>query len=178
MAPSLGLRRRTSWWLALLALLTALLLFLALRVGRRPDSASREPTLTRAEIERKQGGETTGAAGPPCTSHVSCAEGALCTRGHCVSITPRTTECRDAMVRFARGTVELSSHADAAVELTARCLKANHTPALAIEPSSDPSRSAHDNEQLTQTRRAAVRRALEQRGITADRLTEIGLPPE
>jgi outer membrane protein OmpA-like peptidoglycan-associated protein len=176
MAQSLGLRKRASWWLGLLGLLIGVLLFLLFMKERRPKSASRETTTTGAEVRPHAGAEVIGAAGPACASHTSCAAEQLCTRGHCEPITARTTECRDAMIRFASGATELSSSAELAVERAARCLKANRTPQLAIEPSNDPNLSKQGNERLTETRRSNVRHALEQRGITSERLTEIGLP--
>jgi outer membrane protein OmpA-like peptidoglycan-associated protein len=173
---SLGLRRRSAWWLGLLGLMGVLALFLSLRAGRRPeDVAGRETTITKAELARDQGVTVSGAAGAACSSHAGCADGALCTRAHCEPITLATTECRDARVRFARGVAELSSTADVTVERTARCLKANHTPLLAIEPSTDTRLSTEENDRLTDLRRSAVRRALEQRGVAADRLGAVGL---
>lgn len=114
-----------------------------------------------------------GAAPPACTTHASCAEATLCTRGRCEPITPATTECRDAMIRFARGATTLSSSAEVAVEGAARCLKANREPALSVEPSRDSSRSAEENEALTTARVDSVRHALEQRGVAPERARSI-----
>jgi outer membrane protein OmpA-like peptidoglycan-associated protein len=121
--------------------------------------------------------ELTGAAGPACASHASCAEGALCTRGRCDPITAQTTECRDVLVRFARGTVALGSSAEDTVERLARCLKAERTPTVTIEASDDPSRSKEDNAAVTKTRFATVRQGLEQRGVPPDRIDAVRLVP-
>lgn len=167
--------RASAWWMALVAGLVGVFAALAFLADRRPDAAPRETTTTRAEIAREAGVEVSGAAGAPCASHISCAEGALCTRGACAPITNATTECRHVMVRFARGTSVLSSVALGEVERAARCLAANREVALSIEPSSDVSRTSQENEALTVGRRAAVRAALDERGVSRDQLKALGL---
>ena len=153
-------RARSSWWLGVLGLLAFVALFVVTRAHRRPDTASRETTTTGAEAPG------TGAAGPACEEHTSCGADELCTRGRCAPITALTTECRSVTVRFARGADELSSTAEVALERFARCRRAGRQPALSIEPSLDPARTADENDALTSTRHAVVRRALEARGLT------------
>jgi hypothetical protein len=124
-------------------------------------------------MERDVDAPITGAAGAACTSHVGCALGDLCVRGHCAAITPQTTECRTANIRFARTTAELSSVAEMTVERAARCIKAGSSPTISYEESSDPLTTTEDNEALSRARRGNVRTALEKRGVpaeTADKL--------
>jgi outer membrane protein OmpA-like peptidoglycan-associated protein len=175
MAEARSRLRSSAWWVALVAGLVGVLVTLVFFAQRRPESAGRETTTTRAEIAREAGVQVMGAAGSPCASHISCAEGALCTRGSCEPITSATTECRHVMVRFARGTSALSSFAQAEVERVARCLQAHRDVALSIEPSSDVSRTSNENEALTIDRRAAVRDALDQRGVSREQLKAVGL---
>ena len=175
MTQSRGLRKKAGWWLATAVVLAGVALFVVLMKSRRPESASRETTTTRAELAADAGIVLPGAAGPACESRATCAKGALCTRGRCEVITSRTTECRDVMVRFPRGASELSSSAGDAVERAARCLSADRQPTIAIEPSNDPSRSPGDNEALTKARVSAVKRALDQRGVAPERLEKTGV---
>lgn len=167
--------RIASWGLGVVAVLAVILLLLLFMKERRPDSASRETTTTRAEIAADSGVEVTGAVGPACARHANCSDSALCTRGRCVEITSATTECRDAMVRFARWATELSTSAENEVDRAARCMKANRDPTLAIEPSRDPTLPPERNAELTEARRSTVIRALEQRGVPRERLNAMGL---
>jgi outer membrane protein OmpA-like peptidoglycan-associated protein len=167
----LGLRRRASWWLGILAVFAGVLAFsLFMKWRRPPGSASRETTTTGAELESGGKSDLPGGAGPACESHAACAKGALCTRGRCAPITSRTTECRQVMVRFARGTSTLSSAAENEVERATRCFEANREPTVVIEPSSDPTGSREQNEALTKARVSTVRNAIEQRGVAPERL--------
>lgn len=174
MAEGRSRLRSSAWWIGLVLGLIGVFIILVFFAQRRPESASRTTT-TRAEIARDAGIMVMGAAGAPCASHISCAEGSLCTRDHCEPITTATTECRHVMVRFARGTPALSSFALADVERAARCLRADRNVALSVEPSSDVSRTSHENEDLTIARRAAVRDALDQRGVSREQLKALGL---
>jgi outer membrane protein OmpA-like peptidoglycan-associated protein len=171
-----GLRARVALWLGFFWLLAAVVLVIVLE-GRRREALRGEATTTGAELGRGSDAALTGAAGPACDGHASCAKGALCTRGRCEPITATTPECRDAIVRFARGTSEISSTAEAAIEGAARCFDADREPTVAVEPSRDPSRSARENDELTEARVVAVRRALEQRGVAPERLSP-SLPPD
>ncbi|MBX3191891.1 MAG: OmpA family protein [Labilithrix sp.] len=162
--------RGAAWWMALAGALAALLgiiLLLFLLTRLRPERAGVETTLTAADAG-------TGAAGPPCEAHATCAAGALCTRGRCAPITPETTECRSALIRFARGATELSASAEGEIERAARCALTRHDMRLAIEPSIDAARSPRENEDLTKARQSAVRRALERRGVSPERLRAMG----
>ena len=164
-----------SWTLATLGGIAVVLVFVAFRAWRRPESASRETTLSRAELARDSGKEVPGGAGPACAGHAACAQGALCTRERCRPITAATTECRSVTVRFPRTNDELTASADAAVERLARCIAAGREPAVGIEPSRDPAKGTEANELHTKARVSAVRRALEQRGIAAERWNPAGL---
>lgn len=181
MAQTRGLRQAVLW-AALFGLLVSLVAFLFVMEGRRSRAArrreaeeSRPTTLTSAEVQPESVAPNTGAAPPACTAHVDCARGALCTRGRCATITPRTTECREVMIRFASGAADLSSLAEVEVERTARCIEAGREPTVEIEPSTDSARSAGDNERVTNAREAAVRRALEQRAVSPERLRALRL---
>jgi len=151
MTQSRGLRKKAGWWLATAVVLAGVALFVVLMKSRRPESASRETTTTRAELAADAGIVLPGAAGPACESHATCAKGALCTRGRCEVITSRTTECRDVMVRFPRGASELSSSAGDAVERAARCLSADRQPTFALP---GRQRGAHEGASLRRQARA------------------------
>ena len=168
MTESRGLRSKAGWWLATLVVLAGVLAFALVRKDRRPDSATSEATTTAAEL----GGDAGGGAGAACETHATCAAGNLCTRGRCAPITAATTECREAKVRFARGTSALSSSAEAAIEGAARCFNAERAPRVLIEPSRDPTLDPDMNEALTEERVETVHRALDQRGVAREKLEE------
>jgi hypothetical protein len=169
--------RRAVLWIGVVGLAVGTMALAIVLLRPRPRAArAPETTITQGEMPRASA-RPTGAAPPACTTHVDCAGGALCTRGRCEPITTATTECRDVLIRFARGARELSSSAEAAVEGAARCLEANRLPVLRIEPSRERDRSTEANDELTNARVSLVRRALEQRGVAPDRVPELRLLP-
>ena len=183
MAKARGLRQAVLW-AALFGLLAGMVAFLVVMEGRRTSAArrreaeeSRPTTLTSAEVQPESVAPNTGAAPPACTTHVDCAGGALCTRGRCASITTRTTECRDVVIRFASGASELSSAAEVEVERAARCIHADRDPHVLIEPSTAADRSSDDNAKLTDARITAVWRAFEQRSVAPARVRPLGSAP-
>ncbi|MBX3190893.1 MAG: OmpA family protein [Labilithrix sp.] len=159
-------KRGIVWLVGLVAVVAGVALIVLWMKARRPEGASRETTLTGADVER----HAQAPAGAACATHASCAEGSLCARGRCEPITEATPDCGSVEVRFAEGVADLSPSADVEIERAARCLKAHRDPRLAIEPSSDANISAGENDAITLARLSTVHRALQARGVPAERL--------
>lgn len=155
----------------LFVVLGFVLVFALFRGIARPPETAQETT-TGAEMEATVDAPP-DTPNPMCTSHVGCEEKDLCTRGRCEPITSRTTECRSAMVRFARTTAELSSVAQMTVERAARCIKAGRSPTIVFEESRDAFASRQANSERTEARRQRIRDALEQRSVPREYLDEI-----
>ena len=165
MDPKRDQPRRAPWLIGLFVVLGGVLLFSLYRAGTRRPMASHETTTTGAEMARDPDAPLIGAANAACTSHVSCKAAELCTRGRCEPISARTTECNDAMFRFARTSAELSTIAELTAERAARCTKAGHPPTITVEQSDDTFASAQTNTDLTNARMRNVQNALERRGL-------------
>jgi outer membrane protein OmpA-like peptidoglycan-associated protein len=155
--------------IGLLALLVGGYVLLLVLHWHRP-SESGKTTTTQGTMEAGENVELPGAAGPPCESNAACAETALCTRRHCVTITASTTECREVLIRFARGTSTVTPSAEDEVARAARCFRFGREPTIAIEPSTDPTRSREENDALTKARELSVRQAIERLGVAPERL--------
>lgn len=154
-------------------LLTSLAVFVVHRALFRPPATTSEVTTTGASVDLGSGERVSGSAGPACTSHASCADTDLCIRGRCIPITPATTECRTAMIRFARGTAEISDVAEMTVERAARCIKAGRAPQVSIEESNDAFAGREANAEVTASRRRNVAASLEQRGIPREKIDAV-----
>lgn len=173
MVPRLDPPRRRRWLIVLFSVLACVFVFTLHQMSKHPGPSTRETTTTGARMEPDPDAPLVGAANAACTSHASCSDKELCTRGRCEPITNRTPECRRAMVRFARGAADLSSTARMTVERAARCIRAGQSPTVAFEESRDALAPKQRNDELTQARRKAVRDALEQRAVPREYIDAI-----
>jgi outer membrane protein OmpA-like peptidoglycan-associated protein len=118
--------------------------------------------------------QTAQASAPTaCAGDTACADGQLCVRSQCITITANMNECDISRVRFQPNTANLTPEGQQRLDRLARCLKASQNTQLVVETTADERGSVDANMRLGESRASQITRELEQRGVSADRLSTL-----
>lgn len=113
-----------------------------------------------------------------CVVDADCTRSQICIRAKCVEVTPGLAECGPVRLHFAFNSAVLDTTERAALERSARCLRANQSLHVTVAGHADERGTIEYNLALGQQRAAAVAKYLETLGVSSAQLSTISYGEE
>jgi peptidoglycan-associated lipoprotein len=157
-----------------------ILFALAFVVGcaHKPEEKKDEKPNTAANVAPAATTQTASAKSNSCGTDLDCSDKQLCIRGRCEEISAGLAECTHVRIHFPFNSSEMDPAETAALQRSARCLKADSGLHVTIEGNADERGTEEYNLALGDRRASSVAKYLESLGASQAQLKTVSYGKE
>jgi peptidoglycan-associated lipoprotein len=157
---------------------TLCLLALVVGCAHKPETKNEAKNTAEPAAAPAAGTQSASSADKVCSVDLDCNDKQLCIRGRCTDISAGLAECSHVRIHFPFNSSELDGQETAALQRSARCLKADHGLHVTIEGNADERGTEEYNMALGDRRATTVAKYMESLGASEAQLKTVSYGKE